>query len=369
MSVRAQTRKYFVLVGTLSAVAIFAGCKMGGWGGGFSMPPAMVETATSSVQTVKDRFETVGTIEADKAITIVTEISGIAMKIPFEEGSHVQAGDLIAQIDDREYKADLDRTIALKDQAELTFNRLKIMVSQGASAQADLDGATAALKVAEANVAAAQARYDKTRITALFDGLVGARRISIGTFLHPGDAIADLARIQELRVIFSAPERYLSLLKRGSQVSVSTTAYPGYELTGTIEVIEPNVDPATRSVGLVARVSNPENKFRPGMSANVAAVLSERANALTIPSEAVTIDQNQPVVFVIKPDSTVVRTVVQLGTRSKATVEVVSGLTEGELIVRTGQQKIYQGAKVIPINGLDTQTDPADSTRKASAAK
>jgi membrane fusion protein (multidrug efflux system) len=217
-----------------------------------------------------------------------------------------------------------------------------------------LDDAAAALKVAEANTAAAQARFDKTQITAPFDGLVGARRISPGAYLRPGDAITDLARVQELRVLFSAPERYLSLLKRGSEVTVSTTAYPGYELTGTIEVIEPKVDPATRNIGLVARVSNPENKFRPGMSANVAAVLSERPAALTIPSEAVVIDQNQPVVFAIKPDSTVVRTVVQLGSRMKEVVEVVSGLTEGQRVVRAGQQKIYQGAKVIPVSSTDS---------------
>ena len=334
------------------------------------MPPSMVETAVATVRPVEDRFETVGTLDADKSITVVSEIGGIVVEMPFQEGGHVQKGDLIARLDDAELKAEFDRTSALRDQAQLTFNRMKTMVSQGASAQQDLDDASAALKVAQANVASAQARLDKAHITAPFDGLVGARRISPGTYVKPGDAITDLARVQELRVLFSAPERYLPLLKRGSEVTVSTTAYPGYELKGTIEVIEPKIDPGTRNVGLVARVSNPENKFRPGMSANVAAVLSERPAALTVPSEAVVIDQNQPVVFAIKADSTVVRTVVQLGSRMKDAVEVTNGLKEGQRVVRAGQQKIYQGAKVIPVSNMDSlAASHADTSSNGSTAR
>ena len=97
----------------------------------------------------------------------------------------------------------------------------------------------------------------KTRITAPFDGMVGARRVSPGAYVQPGTEITDLARLDNLRVKFSAPERFLAQLKRGSDVTVSTTAYPGQELTGTIEVLEPQIDPATRSVGVVARISNP----------------------------------------------------------------------------------------------------------------
>jgi membrane fusion protein (multidrug efflux system) len=135
---------------------------------------------------------------------------------------------------------------------------------------------------------------------------------------------------------------------------VSTLAYPGYELTGTIEVIEPLVDPNTRSVSIVARVPNPKAKLRPGMSANVAAVLNVRKEALTVPSEAVIVDQNQTVVYAIQPDSTVVRTVVRLGSRMSGAVEVVGGLREGQRVVRAGQQKIFEGAKVVPISSGDS---------------
>ena len=361
---RERTATLLVLLVALS----LTGCMGGKWGGGFSMPPAMVETAVATMGSVEDRFETVGTIEADKAVTIVSEIGGIVDRIPFEEGSHLERGALIAELDGTEAKAELDRASALRDQAQSSYNRVKTIVDQGAGAQQDLDDASAALKVAEANVSAARARFEKTQITAPFDGIVGARRISPGTYVRPGDAITDLARVQELRVTFSMPERYLPDIKRGSLVSVSTSAYPGYELKGKIEVVEPMVDPRTRNVGIVARVTNPENKFRPGMSANVAAVLNERPEALTVLSEAIVIDQNQPVVYVVKADCTVARTVVQLGARMKDKVEVLTGLEEGQRVVRAGHQKIFEGAKVIPVSSADTLAAHPDTSAPKGAA-
>jgi len=178
---------------------------------------------------------------------------------------------------------------------------------------------------------------------------VGVRRVSPGAFLNPGDPITVLARVEELRVIFYAPERFMPRLTKGASVTISTSAFPGYELAGRIDAVDPILDESTRSARVMARVGNPEGKFRPGMSANVVVVLSQRENALTLPSEAIFMDGNQPFVFVIKPDSTVTRQALVLGTRLPDAVEVLDGLVENQLAVRTGHQKLFEGAKVMPI--------------------
>lgn len=344
---------------TLSALLlsalILAGCKGGGgWGGGFSMPPMPVEIDVARIQPVADRFETLGSLEADEAVTIVAEISGVITTIPFQEGGSVGRGSLIARLDDRELRADYERAVALRDQSQANFGRVKSIVDAGAGAPQDLDDASASLKVAEANVSSAKARLDKASITAPFDGLVGARRVSMGSYVRPGDAITNLARIQDLRVVFSIPERYLAQLKRGSEVIVSAPAFPGSELKGNIDVIEPILDAGTRSAGVVARVANPACNFRPGMSANVSAVLQQRGEALTISNEAVFVEQNQAFAYVIKADSTVTRAALRLGTRLPDAVEVRDGLQAGDRVVRTGHQKIFEGAKVIPISSRDS---------------
>lgn len=337
--------------GALAALFLlaFAGCAGKGGGGGFAMPPMPVETSVASRERVFDRFDAVGSIEAADAITVVSEIDASVVSLPFREGQPVSRGTLLAQLDDSQLKAEVDRNEALRDQARATYERVKEVVDQKAGSAQDLDDAGAQLKVAEANLALAQTRLSKAHIVAAFDGMVGSKRVSPGAYLRAGSAITDLAQIYDLKVMFSAPERYLSKLSRGSDVTVSTTAYPGYTLHGKIDVVDPVLDPSTRSAQVIARVRNPGGKFRPGMSANVSAVLSERMNALTIPSEAVFAEGNQTFVYVVGPDSTVDRTAVTLGTRLSDVVEVVDGLQPGARVVRTGHQKLFPKAKVIPI--------------------
>lgn len=352
---------------TLSAMAAVlcgaaAGCGGDSAGGGrFAMPPMPVEVSQAAVRTIADKFEGVGTIEAIEAITVVAEIDAAVKALPFKEGGSIRQGELIAQLDDAQLAAELARADALRAQSKSTFDRVKKVVDQGAGAPQDLDDAAAALKVAEANLALARARFEKTRIVAPFNGIIGARRVSVGTFLRAGQQITDLANIDEIRVNFSTPERYLTQLTSGATVTVSTTAFAGDPLKGKIIVIEPLIDPLTRSARVVARVQNAGRRFRPGMSANVSAVLSERPNAVTIPSEAVFGSGNQLFVFIVKPDSTVARVPLILGTRLPDVVEVLEGVQPGVTVVRAGHQKLFEGGKVMPIQSQQSGTANAAS--------
>jgi membrane fusion protein (multidrug efflux system) len=319
-----------------------------------------VEVSPVIVRPVVDNFEGVGTIEAIEATVVVSEIEGLVTALPFREGEVLKRGELIAQLGDAQLAAEVARAEALRAQSKVTFDRVKSVVDQGAGAPQDLDDAAAGLKVAQANLDLAKARFAKTRIVAPFKGIVGARRVSVGTFVRTGTPITELANIDEIRVNFFAPERFLPQLSRGAAVSISAPAFPGYRLTGRILVIDPIIDQTTRSARVVARVQNVGRRFRPGMSANVSATLSERPSALTIPNEAVFGSGNQSFVFVVKPDSTVARVPLTLGTRLRDVVEVVEGLEAGMTVVRAGHQKIFEGGKVMPISSHpDTSAAPA----------
>jgi membrane fusion protein (multidrug efflux system) len=326
-----------------------AGCNKGPQGGGFKPPPMPVEIAPVSQGAVADRFEAVGSVEAGEAIQVVSEIDALVRRLPFAEGQPIRAGALLVQLDDTQLRADVSRTDALRDQARATFERVKAVVGQGAGAPQDLDDAAAALKVADANLALTQARLRKTRITAPFAGVTGAKRVSPGAYVRAGTPITDLASIGVIKVTFSVPERYLGRLHRGAVVNLSAPAFPGYALTGTIDVLDPVLDPQTRSSRVIARVRNPGGRFRPGMSVNVSAVLSQRPEAVTVPNEAVFSEGGENFVYVVKKDSTVTRSALQLGTRLADVVEVVKGLEPGMFVVRAGHQKLFEGAKVIPI--------------------
>lgn len=343
-------RKILFGIFTISSILIY-GCSKNdasAGGGGFSMPPTPVEVTQAKKQAVADKFEAVGTIEANEAITVVSEIDAAVVKLPFEEGTFINKGELIAQLDDSQLSAEVSRAEALFEQRQSTYSRVKKVYEQKAGTLQDLDDAAAALKVAKAELALAKARLAKTRIVAPFDGIIGSRRVSVGSFLRTGQAITEFANIDAIRVTFSAPERYLSELRRNAQVTVSTTAYSNHNVDGKIIVIEPVLDPETRNVRIVARVPNPGKKFLPGMSANVSAVLSERPDAVTIPSEAVFANGDQSFVFIVKPDSTVAQTPVKLGVQLSNIVEITDGLKPGTLVVQAGYQKLFEGAKVVP---------------------
>ena len=353
----------FLSVSFIFSLIFIIGCGEKKPGGQFSMPPMPVETAIVKEQKVADQFEAVGTIEAIEAITVVSEIDASVVSLPFEEGGFIKKGELIAQLDDSQLKGEVLRTEALLTQAQASYNRIKTLVEQKAGTQQSLDNAAADLKVAQANLELAKARFNKTRITAPFGGMLGSRRVSVGSFLRAGGVITELANIDEIRVTLSVPERYLSDLKRGSEVTVYSSAFPNYKAKGKIAVVEPVVDPSTRTARVVVRVPNPGRKFLPGMSANVSVVLRERPKALTVPSESVFASGNQSFVFMVKPDSTVARVGVTLGTQLSDVVEVVNGLKEGDQIVSAGHQKLFDGAKVMPVMIKDSTTGKDSTSR------
>lgn len=341
----------FVRYAAISAAVLLVAC--GGeaqQGGGFQMPPMPVETALVKKETVSERFSAVGTIEADAAVTIVSEIDGVIEALPFEEGGAIEGRAEIALLDDAQLKAEVTRAEALVVQQQATFSRVEEVVAQGAASAQDLDDASANLKVASANLAVARTRRSKTRILAPFAGLVGSRLVSPGAFVRAGQAITSLASIDDLRIHFSVPERFLSQLLPGAAVSVTTPAYPDRELTGVVSVIEPVLDADTRTARVIARAKNSGRLIRPGMSANVSVILAERPNALTLQVEAVFAKGSQSFVYTIGPDSTVAMAPVALGTRLRDRVEVLDGLQAGDRVVSAGHQKLFPGAKVLPVS-------------------
>jgi membrane fusion protein (multidrug efflux system) len=308
-----------------------------------------VEVSDVRPQVVRDQFRALGSIESDDIIQVVSELNATVTRLPFVEGSPVGAGDLIAQLDDRAIRAEAERADAQRDQARANLDRAQALFDQRAVPQQGLDDARTAFKVAEANASLARTRLDKTRIRAPFAGVIGTRRVSVGAYLREGDVITELARVDEMKVTFSAPERFLSALRPGVAVEVTTPALPGEGYRGRLSVVNPIVDPQSRTVELVARIPNPGRRLRPGLSANVAVTFAERQKALAVSDEAVFAEGDQSFVYVVQPDSTVAKTPVRLGTRDSMRVEIVAGLEPGQRVVRAGHQKLFPGAKVMPV--------------------
>lgn len=322
-----------------------------GPGGGMQMPPTPVEVAAVESREVRDQFHALGSLEAEDIVLVSSQAGGIVASLPFAEGRAVRSGDLLVKLDDREVAAELLRDEAQRDQARSNLHRAEKLADEKLIADQELEDARTALRVAEATAAASRARLDQMHVRAPWPGLVGRRRVSPGAYLHAGDPVTELARVDEMKVSFPAPERYLGHLALGTPVSVIVPAFPGRSFAGRVSVVDPVIDTQTRSVQLVAKIPNPGRTLRPGMSADVAVTLAQRPGALVVPDEAVFAEGSQSFVYLVKADSTVAKTPVTLGTRDAGTVEIVHGLGAGQQVVRAGQQKLYEGAHVMPVPG------------------
>src|SRR5512141_149517 len=360
MRLGTHRRNLIPALGLLAVALLPVDCrgKKGGAGpgAGAAPPPMPVEVAEATRGNVQESLHALGTIEAAERVKITAESDQIARELPFDEGRIVRKGQVLAVLNDSELRAEVGRAEALRDQARVSAARFEQLSKERIASPQDLDNARAALEVAEANLRLAQARLAKTRIVAPFSGVVGSRLVSPGVYLRAGDVITELARIDTVKVACAVPERYLSDLRRGAQVKVSTVAFPGKEFTGAVNVVDPILDPTTRSARLSAVIPNPLAELRPGMSADVSAVLAERAQAITVPDEAVFAEGERNVLFVVQPDSTVVHRVVKLGARQPGRVEIREGLQGGEKVVRAGHQKLFEGAKVQPVSSAATTT-------------
>jgi membrane fusion protein (multidrug efflux system) len=315
---------------------------------GFQMPPTPVEVASVQTETVRDRFRALGSVEANEIVQIVSEVNAVARALPFAEGQVVHRGQVLARLDDDEIGAEARRADALRDQAKVNHERARQLFEEKAASPQELDDASAALKVAEANAELAHARLNKTRIVSPLEGVIGRRLVSPGAFLRIGDSITEVASIDQVKIRFAAPERYTAQLRTGSEVEITTTAEPGQIFIGKVNLVNPILDPETRTVQLVAIAPNPGRRLRPGMSADVSATLAERPGALTIPDEAVFAQGDQNFVYVVAADTVSLRPI-GIASRDSARVEVAHGLAPGDVVVRAGYQKLYPGAHVMPV--------------------
>ena len=365
---RPRAARAALVVLCVASLVPFTACapKTGGAGGGFQMPPMPVEVAEVTTSRMSDAFRALGSLEALQEAEVVAEVAGRVQSLPFPEGRSVDSGAVLARLDDSELRAQRNRASAALTLARSEEKRAADLFARDVISPRERDESRAVLEAAEAELALQQARLDRTVVRAPFSGMTGRRLVSAGGHLRVNDAIVRIARLDRLRATFPVPERYAAVLKSGARATVGVTAYPGEEFPAVVTVVEPSIDPGSRTFTAVAEVYNERGRLRPGMSADVSVRLTERGGALTVPDEAILAEGDQTFVYKVGPDSTVSRVQVTLGAREAARVEVRSGLVAGDRVVRAGHQKIFPGAKVMPVSSLPP--DAAAATAPAAEA-
>lgn len=329
-----------VLVRTLAS----GGPEQGGWGGR-AVPVAAYEV---ELRPFADIVEALGTAGANESVTITAKVSDTISHINFDSGQQVEAGQILVELSDAEEAAGLSEARATLREAEREIARTRDLTERGVAPQSRLDEALAGIERARARVEAIEARVADRIIRAPFSGIVGLREVSLGELVRPGDAIARLDDTSIIKLDFTVPERFLSVLARGMQVEAGTSAFPDRVFAGEIAQIDSRVDPITRTVTVRALIDNEAGELRPGQLMTVE-VRREVRQEPAIPGSAITRYGEDVFVFVISRSergASAVQREVEIGRRSGSMIEVLDGLQAGELIVSEGVHRVRDGAPV-----------------------
>lgn len=304
----------------------------------------LVDARIVHTQPIINSVTVSGSILSNEEVIIQSQIAGIISKIYFSEGSKVKKGDLLMKIDDSQLQAQLQKDEVAKQLAEVTEQRQKKLLDINGISQQDYDIALNNLKSIEADMKVIQVQIGYTNITAPFDGTVGLRNVSEGSYVSQNTQLVNLEQISPVKIDFYVPEKYVSALQKDEIVNFTVTGF-GTPFQGKVYAIDPKIDETTRSVHVRAVADNKDGRLLPGVFAEVTIQLSHAATALMVPTESILPQINGEAVYQVKKGS-VVSVPVKLGIRTDSTVEILNGLHENDTIIARGVQMVHQGSKV-----------------------
>ncbi|MFN4354528.1 efflux RND transporter periplasmic adaptor subunit [Parvibaculum sp.] len=313
--------------------------------GGYGWPTPVVEVVEAQTETVETIVTALGTLQADQAITLTPEITGIVTSIEFEDGQRIEKDDVVIRIDDRDLNARLIQAEARLTLTRANYQRAERLLNQGSGTARARDEALNDFKSAEAEVATTKTALDKATITAPFSGIIGLRQVSIGQYLIAGQPIATLADVDNLRIDFQVSEVFLTQIRQGQDVSVTFDALPGETYRGVISAVDPVVSIDGRSLSVRALIRNEENELRPGLFGRVEIVTASRDSILLPESAIVASPRGGSAIFEVV-DGTAKMTPVRIGERRPGEVEILEGVTAGDVVIIAGQLRVQDGSQV-----------------------
>lgn len=308
-------------------------------------PGVPVEVGVVERATVNEEVEALGTLAADEAIIIASEIAGRVVALGFREGERVSKDQELVKLDTAILDAELKQAQADLSLARDTYDRNRSLVQRGAGTQVALEQATAQLASQEARVQLVQSKLAQATIKAPFTGVVGLRSVGVGDYISVGKPLVALTNIDPIKVDFRVPEIFMTQLKVGQPVQLKVDAVPDRPFLGQIFAIDPVVDVNGRAVRLRAKVPNADLVLKPGLFARITIVVDKRDDALIVPETAVVPDGIGKMVFIVE-NGKAKRVPVELGKRLPGKVEVVSGLKAGMQIITAGQMRLREGSVV-----------------------
>ncbi len=329
-------------------------------GGGEGDRGVPVEVAAVARRPISSYLETHGTLEAENEVDLVARTAGPIVELAAEEGMKVRKGQLLARIDDREIRAQLEVSKVRLEETRLAYERAKKLRTGELVSQETLDQALANYQSAEGDSERLRVQLLYTEITAPFDGLIVERYVKFAEHLSAGSRLFRLSDFDPLLCPIQVPERELPRLRDGQAARLEVEAWDQERFAAKVLRISPVVDAATGTVKVTLEAEG-RGKLRPGMFASVYLEMERRPEALVIPRSALALDSLGDTVFVAA-EGVAVRRAVDLGFQNDDLIEVRGGVEEGEPVIVVGQDGLSEGTPVEILREVEvTRPEPPEA--------
>jgi RND family efflux transporter MFP subunit len=317
--------------------------------GGRGGPQILIVGAPVTIDNTGVDVRAIGTVAAERAVTLYPEVSGFIVEAPFKPGTRVNQGQTVIRLDDSDQRVALDKAKIALDAAKSARERAEQLAKSNNITTVALADARTTEQKAQIDVQAAQNDLDKRTLSAPFAGTIGLSNVTVGDLVSSAKPIATLDDMTRVTVSFEVPERASGLVAVGQSVTATTEALAGQSFTGKISAVDSRVDATARTLAVEATLPNDANVLKPGMALTVSLSFPGQPHP-SVPSLSVQWDRNGS--YVWKVDGNVVhRVAVQIVGRRSGTVIVTGELAEKDEVVVEGLQRLREGVQVTRAGG------------------
>jgi len=340
-----MTKTLSIALTTLVMVVSVTGCKQHDT----TTPPAPIRVEVLEIKSgLKDQQLTYsGTIEPENTSMLSFAVPGVIEDIKVEEGQFVRKGEVLARLDDTEYRHALIIASAALTQAEDMYKRLSSLYNNGSLPEKDYMDIQTKVAQATANKEIKAKHIRDSRLVAPFSGIITKKMIERGSAVAPGLPAFQIVKTDKVYAKVSVPESEVGSLAKGmnSNVLVKTL---NAEFRGAVSIINPQADPVAKTYEVKIKLDNSPGRLLPGMIADVSINTGKKVNVVTVPSTAIVRDaDNVTYVFITNDKSKAVRKRIEVTGITGENQVIVTGLQDGDKVVVAGQSRLKEGTELL----------------------
>ncbi len=308
-----------------------------------------VESAVVETGSIDAVFTGTASLEAEEEASVVARAGGVVKEIFVEEGTYVQAGQPLAQLDDERLALELQRAEVTLAKLNLDFERNRELYEKKLIAPGEYETKKSDYDLQRQARDLARLELEYTTVRAPISGIISQRLVKVGNMIQRNEPTFHVTDFDPLLAIMHVPERELHRLEVGQKTVVLVDALPDGRFDGFVKRLSPIVDPATGTFKVTIEVTDRSRRLKPGMFGRVLLTHDTHENTLLVPKSAVVREDDESAVFVIR-DSMAFRQPVVVGYENGRVIEILSGLAQGDRIVVAGQGGLRDSSRVESIN-------------------